>query len=228
MFSGYLFTNAQHSMRSILSLYLSGIFFLVSFTSCGQTSITDKKEQDPAQNQPDPCDDPDAAVDCSFVNMPKNLTEKIMIAGKNEPGERLLISGKILKADGKTPYPDVILYAYHTDSKGLYSKKGNETGVQKWHGYLHGWGKTDKNGNFEIHSIRPARYPANTMPAHIHMVVKTGNEPPFYISDFVFKDDSLVNQEYLSSLSNKGGDGVVDLRKNSKNTWSGKRNIILK
>ena len=55
------------------------------------------------------------------------------IAGKNEPGEKLIISGTIYKADGKSPYPNITIYAYHTDSKGYYSKNGTETGVQKWH-----------------------------------------------------------------------------------------------
>ena len=49
-----------------------------------------------------------------------------------------------------------------------------------------------------------------------------------YINDFVFKDDSLVNEQYLSSLSNIGGTGVVDIQKTEKNIWTGKRDLILK
>jgi protocatechuate 3,4-dioxygenase beta subunit len=149
------------------------------------------------------------------------------IADQKETGEKLMISGTIFKAYGKTPFPDIILYAYHTDSKGYYSKSGNETGVQKWHGHFHGWCKTDSNGYYEIHTIRPARYPDNTMPAHIHAAIKTDSGKMFYITDFVFKDDSLVNEKYLSSLVNIGGTGVVDIKKTTENTWTGKRDIIL-
>jgi protocatechuate 3,4-dioxygenase beta subunit len=122
----------------------------------------------------------------------------------------------------------VILYAYHTDSKGYYSKSGRETGVQKWHGRLHGWCRSDKNGRYQIHTIRPAPYPDNSMPAHIHAAVKTVNNQLYWITDYVFKGDPLVNDKYLSSLSNVGGTGVIELSNNLDNTWTGQRDIVLK
>ena len=64
------------------------------------------------------------------------------------------------------------------------------------------------------------------MPAHIHTAVKTDNGQMFYINDFVFKDDSLVNEKYLS-LIQPGENGVVDIRKTTENVWVGKRDIIL-
>ncbi len=64
----------------------------------------------------DTCDDPDADIRCSFLNMPPSLSHIMMIPG---PGEKMIITGILYKADGKTPWPDVIMYAYHTDSKGL-------------------------------------------------------------------------------------------------------------
>ncbi len=151
------------------------------------------------------------------------------IADEDEPGEKLVISGTIFKPDGKATYPDVILYAYHTDSKGLYSKSGMETGAQRWHGHLHGWCKTDQNGNYKIHTIRPAPYPDNSMPAHIHMAIKKPHgETPYYVSDFVFKDDSLANDHYLkSTIALIGGSGVVDMTKSSDGTWLGLRDIVL-
>ena len=162
------------------------------------------------------------------MNMSGKLTNIMTIAQTNEPGDKLLITGTIFKSDGLTPYPNVILYAYQTDITGHYSKKGNETGFQKWHGHLHGWCKTDSDGKYELHSIRPARYPDNSMPAHIHAAYKLPSGQMDYINDFVFKDDSLVNEKYLSSLSNIGGTGVVDIQKTEKNIWTGKRDLILK
>jgi protocatechuate 3,4-dioxygenase beta subunit len=159
--------------------------------------------------------------------MPATLTSTMNIDIQKETADKLVISGTIFKADGKTPFPNIILYAYHTDSKGYYSKNGNETGVQIWHGRSHGWCKTDKNGYYEIHTIRPARYPDNSMPAHIHAAIKKGNGQMYWITDYVFRDDNLVNEKYLSSLSNVGGTGVVDINKNDENIWTGKRDIVL-
>jgi protocatechuate 3,4-dioxygenase beta subunit len=211
-----------------LILFTYGFCFLTFFFSCDQLSSQRQPEQLVTQSIADTCDNPDADINCCFINIPGNLSNIMTLADNEEPGDRLVILGTIFKTDGKTPYPNVIIYAYHADHTGLYSKRGDETGFQKWHGHLNGWCMTDSNGYYEIHSIRPARYPDNSMPAHIHAAIKTESGQMSYITDFVFKDDSLVNEEYLSTLvNNTGGTGVVDIQKTG-NTWTGKRDIIIK
>lgn len=203
--------------------------FLITVISCDQVSSNGKVNSSiTPQTQKDTCDNPDADINCSFIHMPPSLTSVMTIANESEPGERMVIAGTIYKSDGKTPYPNVILYAYQTDSKGYYSKSGKEQGAQKWHGHLHGWCKTDKNGRYEIQSIRPAPYPGNNIAAHIHMAVKEPqNKQPYHITDFVFKDDPLVDERYLRSINQKyGGTGIVNLREAGK-VWTGKRDIVL-
>ena len=115
---------------------LNYFFLILTVSSCMEAQ----------QNRPgvqtltnDDCDDsPDVNIECYFVNMPDNLESTMMIPSEGETAKELIITGTIYKADGKTPYQYAILYAYHTDSDGYYSKRGNETGVQKWHGKLHG------------------------------------------------------------------------------------------
>ena len=209
-----------------MNISIIGLLVL-TFFSCGQTSSTRHNKQT-ITAQKDTCDSPDANINCCFINLPTTLNSIMNIDILKETADKLIISGTIFKADGKTPYPDIILYAYHTDSKGYYSKKGDETGVQKWHGRLHGWCKTDKNGHYEIHTIRPALYPDNSMPAHIHAAIYTDTGQMLWITDYVFKDDSLADENYLSSLTNVGGTGVVDIDKNSDSIWIGKRDIVLK
>ena len=206
---------------------LFGLLFL-TVLSCGQTSSPRQASQSNVQSLKDTCDNPDAPISCSFVNMPLALSSTLIMAKENEPGKKLTITGTVYKEDGKTPYPNLIIYAYQTDSKGYYSKKGKESGAQKWHGYLHGWCKTDSHGYYKIQTIRPARYPDNSMPAHIHAAVKKENGHMYWISDFVFKDDDLVNEIYLSTIANMvGGTGLVDVHKNAENKWVGVRNIVL-
>ena len=217
-------------MQAIFSTMNISIFCVLFITvlSCGQTSSPEQVSESYTQNLKDTCDNPDAPISCSFVNMPLSLSNTLTIAGKNEPGAELIISGTLYKKDGKSPYPNIIIYAYQTDSKGFYSKNGRETGAQKWHGHLHGWCKTDSNGFYKIQTIRPARYPDNSMPAHIHAAVKKENGHMYWISDFVFKDDDLVNAKYLSTIANMvGGTGVVDVHRNAENKWIGIRNIVL-
>lgn len=207
------------------------VVFLAIFLSvnnCSQNTSQSNLNRDLNNAQIDTCDNPDANINCCFLNMPASLTHIMTIASPNEPGDKLIITGTLFKPDGVTPYPNVILYVYHTDNTGHYTKKGNEKGFQKWHGYLHGWCKSDNHGNYELYTIRPARYPDNSMPAHIHAAIRTPKGEMNYLNDFVFKDDSLVNEKYLSSLNNMGGTGVVDLKRNAENSWTGKRDIVLK
>jgi hypothetical protein len=64
-----------------------------------------------------PCED----CQLMFEGMPSQLTSTTNLAPPDEPGEQLEISGTIYQQDGKTPAAGVVLYMYHTDSKGLYS-----------------------------------------------------------------------------------------------------------
>ncbi|MHB1048655.1 MAG: dioxygenase family protein [Bacteroidota bacterium] len=194
------------------------LFLLVYFTA-------------PILSQPltnDRCDDDNENLACCFLNMPKQLSHIVSIANTTEPGERLRITGRVTKRDGSTPYPGVALYAYHTNNQGIYPKKGNEVGIHKWHGYLHGWGKTNERGEYEIHSIRPAMYPSNNSPAHIHLVIKEPDGKMTYVNDFVFKDDPLVTTSYLSRLYYRGDNGAVDVKKNAEGVWVGVRNIPIR
>jgi protocatechuate 3,4-dioxygenase beta subunit len=177
----------------------------------------------------DTCDD-NENVRCCFVGMPGNLTSEMKIAGNDEPGERLVIRGRVFKADAKTPYAGVIIYAYHTDAKGIYPKKGDETGIRRWHGRLHGWCRTDAEGWFSIHSIRPASYPNSRAAAHIHHVVQEpdGSEP-YYINDTVFEDDKFVDDRFREAEKRFGGSsGITKVQRQADNSWAGKRFVTLK
>src|SRR3989442_1749229 len=80
------------------------------------------------------------ACDEMYEGMPQKLSWQTTIAAPDEPGARMIIRGTIFKKDGRTPAPNVILYVYHTDNKGLYSRSPNQTQVLR-HGHLRGWMK---------------------------------------------------------------------------------------
>lgn len=213
----------------ITSMKFIGIAsFVFLFLSCQHKETV--KEISQATNNTttiDDCNNPDADISCCFANMPGNLTSIMKIPNTDTGAEKMTISGKMYKKDSKTAYADVILYAYHTDAKGEYSKKGNEKGVQKWHGSHHGWCKTDKNGNYSIETIRPASYPNSTAPAHIHAAIKLpDNSKPFYITDFLFKDDPFLPKTISNKNSYQGGSGIIDVQK-TNNVWVGKRDFFL-
>lgn len=179
----------------------------------------------------DTCDDNDANPRCCFVGMPEAISASLTLATRDEPGKQMLISGRIFRRDGKTPCPGVLVYLYHTDATGIYSRKGDETGIHRWHGRLHGWLRTDGEGHYEIHTIRPAPYPNRRGPAHIHAVVWEPGErtEPHYIPDFNFADDPLVPLRDLErARKNPGRSPVVTLRMNGQGVLEGRRDIVLK
>jgi protocatechuate 3,4-dioxygenase beta subunit len=179
----------------------------------------------------DTCDDSDANPRCCFNQMPDQLSSILTIAPEDEPGQRIKIEGRFFQQDGKTPYANVLVYAYQTDCTGRYTRKGDETGILRWHGRLHAWGRTDATGRYEIQSIRPAAYPGRSNPAHIHAVVwePGAGKEPYYIPDFLFADDPLLSaRERADGLNNPTRSPVVTLTKQESGPHTGKRDIILK
>lgn len=144
-----------------------------------------------------------------------------------QSGPKLEISGTIYQSDGKTPANGVILYIYHTDQKGVYPQKGNETGWAKRHGYLRGWIKTNADGKYKFYTLRPASYPNSRAPQHIHPVIKEPNKNEYYIDEYLFKDDPFLDEKEKANQQQRGGSGIIALTKKKDGTWVGKRDIIL-
>ena len=155
---------------------------------------------------------------CGTSEAPRDLTSTVRIAGANEPGERMVLTGRLIR-DGK-PVPNAIVYAYHTNAKGVYPKRGNETGNAQRHGYLRGWLRTDAEGKFRIESIRPASYPSRNFAAHVHLTVAEPGKAEVSGGEFQFADDPLVRD--------RDGVGIqlVELKK-VNGVWRGTRDIDL-
>jgi protocatechuate 3,4-dioxygenase beta subunit len=144
----------------------------------------------------------------------------------NEPGPKMVISGIIYKVDGKTPAPGVVLYVYHTDQNGHYSKKGNEKGWGQRHGYIRGWMKTNNKGEYKFFTLKPAPYPGANIPAHIHPVIKEPGKNEYWIDEYLFEGDKFITAEERKKQEQRGGNGIISLQENSGVLY-GKRDIIL-
>lgn len=191
-------------MKKILNIGL--IFLLLTpLTSCnGQI----KKEETPTKNNKNKivgggCD----GCELMYVGMPTNIQSVDTSSAWNEKGQRLLVTGKVLKLDGITPAPNVIVYYWQTDSKGNYSKG---TGKSEKHGYVRGWVKSDKQGKYSIYTIRPGNYPNTDIEAHIHLSIKEPNiKDEYYTDNLVFSDDIKLTGTKRKKLKNRGGSGIL-------------------
>jgi len=164
---------------------------------------------------------------CGAAEAPAELSWDLRIAGEDEPGEALVLEGRIFLADGRTPAAGVLMYAYHTNSAGVYPKRGDETGNGRRHGYLRGWLRTSAEGRYRIRSIRPGAYPDSEQPQHIHVTLRPPGGEEFWIDDFGFDDDPLLTDAVRAELDNIGGFGIMVLEGNAGVGWRGRRDIVL-
>ena len=166
--------------------------------------------------------------DCELMyqGMPKLVLWETTLVANGEPGEPMEISGRILKADGKTVAPGVILYVYHTDAKGYYSPSPDQTHARR-HGHIRGWMKTDSRGRYKFRTVRPAHYPGSRIPEHIHPTIKEPDKNEYYIDEYRFDDDPLLTESERTGSESRGGSGIVSLKKDEQGVWIGKRDIIL-
>lgn len=179
------------------------------------------------------CQSEPTCDECVFAEMPKTVTWRVTIPTDTVRGQRIRISGTIFQADGKTPAAGALLYAYHTNAAGRYAKLGTEDRRSHawWHGYLRGWIKTDANGRYEINTIKPAPYPGERLPAHIHALVKApGTSGAQWLNDFVFRGEPFVTDTYWYRTELSSGliryEGVV-LKPGPNGILEGKRDIVL-
>ena len=209
-------------MKTTISLWIAAM--IISLISCGQ-SASQKQDKGMASGikvggQCEGCE----AVYESPVPF-KKLTAVATLPDFNEEGPKMEISGTISKADG-TPAPDVVLYVYHTDQSGEYTAKENAKGWGKRHGYIRGWVKTNEKGEYKFYTLRPAPYPGGKIQAHIHPVIKEPGLNEYYIDEFVFDDDPMVNSNYRNKMELRGGSGIMKLQK-VNGMLVGHRDIIL-
>jgi len=85
---------------------------------------------------------------------PSEITWQAQIVKKGEPGEPLIVAGRVLAPDGTTPAGSVTVYAYNTDAEGYYGENRKEYPPR-----IYGWMRTDAEGRFELSTIHPGCYP---------------------------------------------------------------------
>lgn len=158
------------------------------------------------------------------IDAPANVSRKTVLADKSDKGEQMLISGTVYDTDGKTPFPNALIYLYHTDIEGYYGRSKNE----HKHGRYRGWMLTDKQGRYEFQTIKPAPYPVNQFAAHIHMTVTTKKMREDSVDSILFEGDKLISARERQEAGKKGGfNPILKLEKTADGIWTARRDIQL-
>lgn len=163
-----------------------------------------------------------------FQGLPDTLESTARIAPAGEPGEPMRIEGTVYQRNGKVA-PGVIVYAYHTDARGIYPPNERFEGQAAYrHGVLRGWVVTDENGHYRFETIRPASYPDSDIPAHVHMHLIEPGCCTYYIPSIRFADDPLLSATDLERLREaNGGRALARPGRNESGVWVVRRDIVL-
>lgn len=197
-------------MRNCIAI-LANLFLPFIIIGCqaqqNQHQTSSKQSENPIGIVCGGCD----GCELMYIGMPENINAVDTSAGWYEKGQKLLVTGTVFQIDGKTPAANIILYYWHTDKDGYYSPGKGMHPKAKEHGHLRGWVETDANGHYAIYTLRPAPYPNENLPAHIHLSIR---EPDvanaYYPDDIVFDDDALLLPALKKNPpENRCGSGIV-------------------
>jgi catechol 1,2-dioxygenase len=99
---------------------------------------------------------------------------RAQIAASSEPGERLILAGRVLAPDCATPLTGAVVEVWQADGAGNYYDCPSCPSEGGTDGYrLRGTLATSASGEFELATIVPGRYRLSNgwRPAHIHFRV---------------------------------------------------------
>lgn len=115
---------------------------------------------------------------------PNDAPAEITVAGPDEPGERLIVQGRVL--DGDLPIAGVSIYLLQADAEGHYNNVGPD---HDDFARLVGAIRSDRDGRFQYSTIRPAGY--NGGPGHVHYIVRAEGFKPTLL-ELWFEDDPVI------------------------------------
>ncbi|HEY7529193.1 MAG TPA: twin-arginine translocation pathway signal protein [Gemmatimonadota bacterium] len=135
------------------------------------------------------------------------------LAGPDEPGDRIVIRGRVLGPDCRTPLPNALLDVWQADAEGSYHSAEEEY-------RLRGALRTDREGRYEFASVMPGRYPlvpgssTGFRPAHIHFTVGSPGHVPLTTQLYFEGDPFLAPKDACGEMCRSDDPGrIIELVK---------------
>ena len=212
--------------RALAILVVSGIAAVWALGAPARPASASPRE--PLLGECDGCD-------AIFQGRPARLSASVRIGRPDEAGEPLVLEGVVRDAS-RRPRAGVIVYVHHTDARGEYPREGAYPAPEaRRHGRLRGFARTDAAGRYRFETIRPASYPGQRIPQHIHVQVLEPGRCHYSIDDVLFTDDPLLTPaQRKRTEAPRGGLGIVTPRRapvkrgdRTVSTWLVQRDIVL-
>jgi protocatechuate 3,4-dioxygenase, beta subunit len=142
----------------------------------------------------------------------------IDLAGAEEPGERLVLTGTVRQSDGQ-PAAGALIHAYHTDAEGDYGPGGAPASR------LHGFVRADRRGRFILRTIRPGPYPQGGVPAHVHVEIAVGER--VHVDECWFEGDPFLAESLRERERARGERSRILRLRRDGGLWRGEWQIAL-
>jgi protocatechuate 3,4-dioxygenase beta subunit len=117
---------------------------------------------------------------------PPEAPSSVVVAGEDEPGEPMVVSGVVADAAGE-PVAGASVFVYQAAADGVYGPHGNAEPRLK--GYL----RTDAQGRYRFRTVKPGSYPGTRIPAHIHIHVAPPGGGEEQVGEIVFEGDPFLS-----------------------------------
>ncbi len=150
------------------------------------------------------------------------LLDNNQLAGPNEPGTRMIISGRVFNLDCSEYIPNTIVDVWHADDAGSYDNNGFN---------LRGYTKTNSQGFYLFETIKPGKYlNGNSFrPSHIHYKIT----PPGFAeltTQLYFEGDDSIPGDAAASITSGTFDAsnrIIALTENAAGVLEGTFDIII-
>jgi protocatechuate 3,4-dioxygenase beta subunit len=140
----------------------------------------------------------------------------IQLVTNEEPGEPLVVYGKVIERQSNQPVRDASLFLYQTDSSGIY----NASNAPEEQARIRGTVMTNENGCFKVKTILPGDYPGSKNSRHLHYRIDAAGHKQT-TSTLFFK--GFTN----SKIATDGRFPILDITKRESGTWIGTINLTI-
>jgi protocatechuate 3,4-dioxygenase beta subunit len=134
----------------------------------------------------------------------------IQLTKTEEPGEPLVIYGKVIDRQSNQPVRDASLFLYQTDSSGIY----NASNAPEEQARIRGTVVTNESGCFKIKTILPGDYPGRKNSRHLHYTIDADGYKQTK-STLFFKGFTTSN------IADDGRFPKLDIKKQENGSWIG-------
>lgn len=150
------------------------------------------------------------------------MLENFKLASDSEPGERLIVSGRVFNLECSEFIPDTIIDVWHANAAGQYDNSSYN---------LRGFTKANEQGFFLFETILPGKYlnGSRFRPSHIHFKIT----PPQFdalTTQLYFEGDTDIPEDAAASITSGNFDAssrIIPLSKNADDIFEGTFDIVI-